>query len=486
MAEDNGANKIILDIDANYDGAVDGAKKYNKEIDNGNKLLEKSSIKNLKGQIKEATNEMQKLALAGKENTKEFQNAVTKVAELRDKQEQLNRTVQAYDAGNKFQAVSKIAGVAASSVGALQGSFVLMGLSADTANESIAKLQSIQAIVGLLDTFGDATDFLKPFLQRLGLAKTATQALTTVTEAQTVATKGADVATKGLGIGLKALGIGLIVSAIAYLIANFDEIKKTVVKLIPSLDGAGETFNKVKNIVIGVGSAVVEFLIAPIKAVIKLLSGDFQGALKAFKAGADVVKNFKDGQALGERNDAEAKRKEDLERAIKSSEDRIAILKAEGKNTESLERTNFKRRLELAKDDAEKKKELQQEQAVFEAGIRKKANDEALQRQKEADAKAKQARDKAKADRDAQLKELDKYNDDAKKIINDGNANERTKELNALDSKYKAQIDLAKSLGKATLDLENAKGIEKVAINKKYDDIVFAYTNSLNDVALNE
>ncbi|MDY0906575.1 hypothetical protein [Pedobacter sp. CFBP9032] len=495
MADNNNQNeRIILDVQVNSGDAVAGYAQINDAIDDVNKNNSKitNSVKSFKQQLKEAKDAALALAQAGQENSAAYAAAAQRIAELRDQQDVLNRAVTAFDPG-KLAGFSKIAGLAASSVAGLQGGMVLLGASTDTASESVAKLQSIAALLTLKDNFDDALEYIKPLLAGLKGTAVATEAVaaatevsTAATEAQTIATEGATVATNGMGLAFKALGIGLVVAAIAYLVANFKDIKKAVLEFIPDLKGAGDTFNNVKNIIIGVGSVIVNYLIAPIKSAIKLLKGDFKGAIQEMKNGLDVVNNFKKGVAKGEANDAEAARKELLEKQIKATDDQIEVLKARGKATEKLEREQFKRKLELAKEDEDETKKIVQSKAVFEAGVQKKSEDEAKAARDKRIQAAKAASDKLLALAKAEAGELKKYNDEASKIINKSTKTEREKELADIDSKYKQQIELAKKLHKSTADIEEAKGAEKAAISKKYDDIVSAYTAASTDKTLNE
>lgn len=492
--------RIILQVGVDNQQAIQGIQEIDSALNDTNKNKLDAGVKSFKQQLKEAKQAALELALAGKENTEEYRRAATEIARLTDAQDVLNRTVSALDVGNKFQGVAKVAGLLAQSFAGLQGGLVALGVSSETANESIAKLQGLQSLIGLIDTFGDSQDILKPFIATLFGTAAATEATTVATaeatiasgaqtvalEAQTIAQNTASTSAKALKFALASIGIGLLIAAIAFLVANFDEIKKTVVKLIPSLDGAGATFDKVKNVIVGVGSAVVNFAIAPIKALIKLLSGDLKGAIAGFIKDTNVIANYRKGVALGEANDAAKRRKAQLEADINATEDRIEILKAGGKKTEELERANFRRKQELAKDDAAKSKEIAQDRAVFEATIAKKNADEAEKLAKEAATKAKAAKDKADAEKKAKLAEVKKYNEDAAKIIQEGTQNERGKELTAIEIKYQKQLELAKKLGESTLDIEKAKGIERANINKKYDDIIFAYTASITDASLSE
>ena len=61
--------------------------------------------------------------------------------------------------------------------------------------------------------------------------------------------KVASVAMKGFSAALTATGIGAIVTALGYLIGNFDSIKESVMKMIPGLKVVGDVFTSIKNAV---------------------------------------------------------------------------------------------------------------------------------------------------------------------------------------------------------------------------------------------
>ncbi len=487
MAENNtpkGAEQVILGVSLDTSQASEQGKQLGTDLNNAVKGFGDTSVKSFKQQLKEAKEEALRLSAAGKENTKEYAAAAKQIANLKDQQDILNRSVQAYDPGNKFQAINKVAGLAASSIGGMTGAMTLFGVSSDTANESIAKLQSIQSIVQLTDSWGDSMDFLKPMLQRLGLIKVATLEVAGATTVGTTATKGATIATNGLGLAFKALGIGLIVAALAYLISNWDSLKSSVIGLFPSLDKAGEMFNNVKNIAIGTGNAVVKGLITPFKALYKVMTGDFKGAIEEFKSGYNVIDNFKKGKAASELNDQKNANQVKLENDIKATEKKINLLKAEGKNTEALERANLNKKLQLYSEDKTKFQEVQEEKLLFEAGIRKKNFEDHKKVLADKASKDKAANEKEIADTKAKEDELKNYISGAKKLIADSTKNERQKSIDDLNAKYQIEIDLAKKLGKDTVDLEKAKQIELASINKQYSDEVSNYLKDKDDEKL--
>jgi hypothetical protein len=484
-----GGEQVILGV------SLDTSQAEQQGADLGNSLkgignnLGGQSVKSFKQQLKEAKDEALKLQLAGKQGTAEWTAQVKIIAQLKDEMDVLGRTTQAYDPGNKFQSLAKVASLGASSIGGLTGAMTLFGVSTETANESIAKLQSIQSIVGLLDAWGDSVDFLQPFLQRLGLVKVATTEVTVATQTSTVATnanvtategltiaqKSAAVASKALKVALASIGIGLLITAVAYLVSNWDSLKKSVTDLFPSLKGAGDMFNKIKNIAFGVGNVIIQYLITPLKALGKALSGDFKGALLEMQKGLNVVENFKAGKLQGEVNDFKAKNKLILENEIATGEQRLKVLKAQGASTEALERSLYNKKKALYQDDAEKFKEVINDKEVFEAGIIKQQADKAKAAAEKAKQEAKAKADKNKADREAELKEYQKYVDDAKKISNQSNKNERQKAEDDIRLRYSKELELAAKLGKSKVDIEKAQAAELLIINKKYADDVATY-----------
>jgi len=177
----------------------------------------------------------------------------------------------------------------------------------------------------------------------------------------------ATTATKGFGTALKATGIGLIISALAYLVANFDDVKKTVLGIFPGLGHLGEMFDKVKEIAFGVGNVILQYIVTPFKAVMKLVTGDFKGALQAVKDGSDVVGNFKKGAADETARIADNHRKEELKKETEQTDKLIEIMDARGQDTYKIESENYKKKLSLLEEGSKEYEDLLQEQAVFEA-----------------------------------------------------------------------------------------------------------------------
>ena len=323
------------------------------------------------------------------------------------------------------------------------------------------------------------------------IAQAATQGELAVAEEATT------VATVSLKIALWSIGIGLIITAIAYLVSNWKELKKSITDLFPALSETKGVFKEFQNDIMGVGSAIIHILKAPIdaaitaiKILVDILKGDFKAASKEFDDGIkqqmddwNVVANFKSGVAKGEAKDAIAANKVRVQAEIDANERIIKERKALGKETYALEIKNQQLKNSLLDEDADDyKKKL----ADGESEIRVLQNAEIKKRADEAEKLRKAAADKAAALKKQDLDKLKSGEDEAAKVILEGRRSQRDIELADADFKSQKLIDIAKKYGQDASSLEEALGITKSRINKKYTDEISAYLQKADDDTLNE
>ncbi|VTP97764.1 hypothetical protein [Sphingobacterium daejeonense] len=113
-------------------------------------------------------------------------------------------------------------------------------------------------------------------------------------------------ATKLLKLGLSGLGIGLVITAVMYLVENWNSLSATVKEFIPSLGGVSDQFKNMGAIMEGVGKAVIGFVVRPIQSAIKafnlLKDGDWKSAgkeifnaLNPIERFTNIVKDFNSG-----------------------------------------------------------------------------------------------------------------------------------------------------------------------------------------------
>jgi len=166
--------------------------------------IEVTGFQTLKAQIKEAQVEYQKLLADVNATPSAINAAAQKAADLKDKFDDANDSVNALTGAGKFQAVTK--GLTALSGGftALQGAISLAG--------------------------GDAKDFEKTF-QKVQGAMALTQGLTALEDLGNAfgnMKKVAVDAFKAIKAGIGSTGIGLLVIALGTIVVYWDDIKEAV------------------------------------------------------------------------------------------------------------------------------------------------------------------------------------------------------------------------------------------------------------------
>jgi hypothetical protein len=161
---------------------------------------------------------------------------------------------------------------------------------------------------------------------------------------------------------MMATGIGLITSAVAFLVTNFDKVKEKLGELFPALKGAGDLMDRLKQIAMGVGNALLQFLAAPISALIKVFKGDFSGAFEAVKNGMSFVKNFREGEQKEIKSQADEREKIRQEEIKKEKEKHDKLLEQQKAAAEQ----RRKAREEEQRKIREERERQRQEQLDFE------------------------------------------------------------------------------------------------------------------------
>ena len=216
---------------------------------------------------------------------------------------------------------------------------------------------------------------------------TATAANTVATEGATVATGGltvaqgaATVASKALRVALSAIGIGILISLVAALYQKFEDITDSFKTAEGASSKLAQAWNKFKVIAVGVGNAIWEHMIWPLKMFVGMvrdaINGDWDkiasNAISAFQGGHDVIGNYNyaANKELAKQN------KEARERETKAQEKALNDwYEAENaKHGQSLSRdiTYHKKRLALFKKGSE---EYRQESNKLEEAVRRQRED---------------------------------------------------------------------------------------------------------------
>lgn len=333
-------------------------------------------------------NELKTLAINGKQGTKEFKELQKAVAKLSS--DIKDATVSSKGMDNLLDTMQSF--VALSSVS--KGISALFGVDDDEIQKSIQKLVALQNVMqgiekinqqinsqegiggwlakgnSMIDAFTakltGASKAQEALNKTMTAGKTASEGLAAAETAQATATGGATLATKALGVALKGLGIGIIISLVAALIDNWEDLWNWLTDTIPALKNLSTWFGKVEQVVVGVGTAILNFLLQPLATLIKtvqaIIDGKSFGEIAniisdGFKKGFDFAGNYQKGKNKEIERQQWAHNKE----IAKANEEWLKD--EEAKYGKSHQRTQeyLKKQMALYKKDSKEYKELQRQ-----------------------------------------------------------------------------------------------------------------------------
>lgn len=569
MAQDL-VTKIRLD-DKQFKSIID---KVKSEVGNTETVF-KTSSGNIKAELKNIQSELANMLLQGVDPASEkFQQLAARAGSIKDAMGDAGQVVGQF--ANDTRGLTAALDVAGTGVGIFQtvaGSMALFGVESEEAQQTLTKLAGAMSVLNgitqLQNTFMDQSSgtyrAYHALLRLVGVEQSnltttvsanttaqatntttqvagttaltanttvkqanavATTETTTATAANTVATEGATVATggltvaqgaatvasKALRVALSAIGIGILISLVAALYQKFEDITDSFKTAEGASSKLAQAWNKFKVIAVGVGNAIWEHMIWPLKMFVGMvrdaINGDWDkiasNAISAFKGGHDVIGNYNyaANKELAKQN------KEARERETKAQEKALNDwYEAENaKHGQSLSRDIIyhKKRLALFKKGSE---EYRQESNKLEEAVRrqreqtaqqsKKASQAAQRAKEQAARKAEAARKKVQAEAQKAAEEAkrkaEKIADDQKSLkqtietetVNNNKGSRKTDEeqlknaygsdksniintQGALDNQLKLINDYyTKIEGFRQADLAD----EVAAVNKKYDTL---------------
>ena len=198
------------------------------------------SVAGLKTQLRQAQAEVAILSDKFGATSKEAVNAAKKAAELADRIGDAKALTEAFNPDAKFRALSgSLAGVAGG-FSAVTGLMGALGTESKDVEQAILKVQSAMAIASGLQAVGESVDQFKILATVIKNTSIAQRALTIATAAYTYVTAATTTGLKLLRGALISTGIGALVVAVGMLIANFDKVKATILRVIPALSLVGD------------------------------------------------------------------------------------------------------------------------------------------------------------------------------------------------------------------------------------------------------
>lgn len=451
--------------------------------------------KSMKAQLREITNELNALEDSGQTNTARFRELQIEAGKLKDQIGDTSAQVAilASDTKHVDALIDGVTGLVGAFT-AVQGATALFGSENEELEQALLKVNGAMAILqglqAVQNTLNKDSAFNVVFLSKAKTTLTAvTTSLASAMGIEATATGGATLATKAFSFALKTIGIGLIITAIALLVEYWDELSDAVNDFLPSGTSVGKVFNQIKSYAFGVGNAILQYVIAPIKALwTTLKTGDVSAGLAEFTKGLNVAGNF--NKAFNEQNTRNAKNEALKQKQIRLDQwkDNLEIQEKEGKDVTASKRKWYQNQLALDKKNGKDTKELQREFDLWEAGnrgqARKQAESDAKQRSADAKKASEDARKQAEEDRKERIENEKKANEQLKKFteelsdakiqnIKDTAERERQTIADGFNDKIEAikdEVALTKEAEKAKADLILELQKQRDEKLKEYDD----------------
>lgn len=562
MAQDL-VTKIRLD-DKQFKSIID---KVKSEVGNTEAVF-KTSSGNIKRELKAIQGELANMLLQGVDPASEkFQQLAARAGSIKDAMGDAGQVVGQF--ANDTRGLTAALDVAGTGVGIFQtvaGSMALFGVESEEAQQTLTKLAGAMSVLNgitqLQNTFMDQSSgtyrAYHALLRLVGVEQTnltstvsanttaqatntttqvagttaltanttvkqanavATTETTTATAANTVATEGATVATggltvaqgaatvasKALRVALSAIGIGILISLVAALYQKFEDITDSFKTAEGASSKLAQAWNKFKVIAVGVGNAIWEHMIWPLKMFVGMvrdaINGDWDkiasNAISAFKGGHDVIGNYNYAANKEKNKQAEEKKDREDKAAIKKINDNLDAENAKKGSSIDREIVASQERLKHLKKDSEeyrkeynKLEDLKRQKKEQAAKQSKKASQAAQRAKEQAARKAEAARKAAQAEA---KRKAEKIADDQKSLkqtietetVNNNKGSRKTDEeqlknaygsdksnvintQGALDNQLKLINDYyTKIEGFRQADLAD----EVAAVSKKYDTL---------------
>lgn len=387
------------------------------------------------------------------------------------------------DLGDQLSNINGIAGNLAAGYSAVNAAMTLFGEENEDIQKIMVKVQaSMQLVQGLqgLDGLLKRTEGLS---RALGLVKkstveatTATTAQTTATAEQAVATEGATVAQKGLNTAMKANPIGAVIVVVTALVGYFVMLKDEIARVIGGTEKMNTVFNQVKVIASGVGNVIRKMLVAPMEALVRIVQGDFRGAMQSITNNFNIINNYQEGAAKKEEELAKEVTKKKQEQYLKDKENYIKNEEAkhgsdwkytkEGKNAYE---AFFKIKLELYEKDSEEYRQAQRDMWAYDKDYQDRITKN----------RGTELSKRIAAEKEANKKILDNYNT----LVLDYLKTDEQRALATAESRTKALYDmweLTIKKGEMTAEIEEMfKKAEKALKEKTKGDIAKPYIDSI-------
>lgn len=395
----------------------------------------KLTINELRKSIKDLKNELLNLD----SSTKEYNSTAAQLGTLQHKLTEINEVTKASaaDLGQVYSNCTKsLQGLS----GAIQGGMAVMSLFGVESEEATKAIQKMQSIMALTQSFTAIDSGAKAFKGLTNQIKFSAKGL------------------NGFKKALIGTGLGAIVVVLGTLIANWDE-------LTAAIGISTETMDKFATVISGVGNAIKNYILAPFKAVFKVLQGDFKGAVEEFKNGINVIQNYEEGAAAKSAEIEEEKTKaikqalaDELDFTIKVNEAKFGSDYKFTEEGKKLYAQYFEVKKALADENSKEAQAATLEQIKYEKTL--------------ADEVKKQEEEKKKAREEAAKERKKQKEEEEKEIADREKAHQSMVEKIASWGRTETENKIYELEKQKTADLETANltAEEKLAIETHYNE----------------
>lgn len=246
----------------------------------------KVAFSETKNELKQLKQQLDQLEPGTQQYIATFKRAADLTHTLSERQQILKNSSN--DLGTQLNNVRGIAQGMIGGMNALSAAMGLLGKDSDDVQKAMLKLQQGMAIVQGLQGMEGMINKLKGMTMAMRTA--------------TVSTKGLTGGIKALNAAIKANPVGLLIAALSALIIYGKDLFGWITKLIGGQEQLNAIWDKTKAIAVGLGNAIWNYLITPVRTAIHyfatlgtlmkdIFTGNWSKIRTDFKDGVDKIKD---------------------------------------------------------------------------------------------------------------------------------------------------------------------------------------------------
>lgn len=382
-----GLKESINDFDKlkkSVDDSKNSLDTQNKTVGDYSKALREANkeIKTIQGEM-----------LGLEKGSKAWTELAKKAGDYKDRIDDIREATRRYASDTKgLDDVINLAQSATAAFTLYKGAMSAFGVETENAEKALTELAGAMSIIQSLQTLSNTlkgssatAELFNTVMKVTGAQLVQTQLAsikaTAAQEGLSTAQKVGAVASKTLGLAMKAIPLMLVIGLVATLITHWEDLVGWFEKTFPVLKKTGGLMNNLKGVVVGLGKAVLNWLVNPFETfadVMKhIFAGDFEGALKAaaegvkkqFKGSADAFKSGFQEQVERGMEDMSRKAAAEMDKTLTHQKNMITKQKnADGtyrKEYIAANKKMFDNRKKMYKKDSDEYRKVLEDEAAF-------------------------------------------------------------------------------------------------------------------------